>query len=208
VRRSCEVWWTRADGGDRSILSTDEQAQLDRIAVASRRREYLAAHALVRTTLSRYADVEPAAWTFRENAWGRPEVVGHALRFSLSHTDGLVAVAVTHDRDVGIDVEALDRRPATPELADHFFAPVEAAAVRAQPERFLEYWTLKEAYVKARGMGMAIPLDQFWFDGPELALTAVDAERWRFERFRPTANHALAVCVERDVDAIVLREVA
>jgi 4'-phosphopantetheinyl transferase len=205
----------------RAVLSVDERSQLDRFVLERPRQEYLAAHVLVRTTLSRYADVAPEAWEFRTGPWGRPELVAPnapiRLRFNLTHTDGLVACAVTRDRDVGIDAEARGRRPTTPDLADHFFAPAEAAALRALPEpmrsaRFLDYWTLKEAYIKARGMGLAIPLDRFWFDldGAELAFTALDDEpaRWWFARLALGPQHVAAVCVERGerAPALVVHE--
>ena len=95
------------------------------------------AHALLRTTLSRYAPVEPAAWTFGINSNGRPDVEIPSgcppLRASLSHTAGLAACAVTLARDLGVDVEDCERRANTLEVADSFFSPAEARELRALP---------------------------------------------------------------------------
>lgn len=211
----------------RGLISAEERARAEGCLSARTRREQLIARALVRTTLSRYADVDPRDWAFRANRWGRPEVdaPAHAppIHFNLAHTDGLIVCAVAWDRDVGVDVEDAARERPTLEIAADFFAPREVAALLGTPsseqrERFFDYWTLKEAYIKARGMGLAIPLDQFWFTieprdrvrigfAPEL-----DDEPaiWQFARLRPSARHQLAVAVRRGVGAdlaLVVREV-
>jgi 4'-phosphopantetheinyl transferase len=169
--------------------------------------------ALARTTLSRYAPVPPAAWTFRENAYGRPEVdvAGHQdLWFNLSNTRGLIACVVARDREVGVDVEDTERGTETVGVAGRFFSPFEVAALHALPEgarrgRFFDYWTLKEAYIKARGMGLAIPLDQFSFlldEAPPVRVAfdprlGDDAGSWQFEQFTLTARHRTAAAVRR-----------
>src|SRR5690606_33310169 len=91
------------------------------------------------------------------------------LVFNLSHTDGLIACAVSRGREVGVDVEWLDRRGGDIDVADRFFSRYEVQALYAQPperrrDRFFRYWTLKESYIKARGMGLALPLDRFSFE--------------------------------------------
>src|SRR6185295_18612851 len=120
-----------------------------------------------RTTLSHYAAVDPTAWQFARNRRGRPEISGPLgvapLRFNLSNTAGLIACLVTLGVDVGVDVEDTHRRGETVRIANRFFSASEVAALEALPperqrQRFFEYWTLKESYIKARGMGLAIPL--------------------------------------------------
>ncbi len=196
------------------LMTPEERARNARYLFERSRREHLVGRALVRTTLSRYADVAPGAWRFREGERGRPEIEGPAgappLRFNLSHTTGLVAVAVAFDRDVGVDVEDAARQRTTAEIADRFFSPREVADLRALPaadqrDRFFTYWTLKEAYIKAVGLGLAIPLDHFTFllepPGP-LAIAFAperddDPSAWQFERWRPSARHHLAMAVRR-----------
>ena len=198
-----------------ALMDESERRKHDRYRFETHRHACLVTRALVRTTLSRYCpEVEPAAWRFVEVGNGRPEPApGLTLcpvRFNLSHTDGLIACAVTLTRAIGVDVESLERQGETVAIADRYFAPAEIRALHAQPterqrERFFSYWTLKESYIKARGLGLAIPLAQFAFDldGPGPIRISFDRRLadnpnvWQFALERPTPRHILAVGVER-----------
>jgi 4'-phosphopantetheinyl transferase len=197
-----------------ALESEDERERRLRLRFERDRHERLVSVALVRTSLARYADVAPRAWLFERNEHGRPDPVpGHGeppLRFNLSHTKGLVACAVTVDRDIGVDVECVGRRGDPVAIADRYFAAAEARELHACPaarrrDRFFEYWTLKESYIKARGMGLKIPLRRFAFhlDAAHPIRVAFDAEiedderEWQFALFRPTASHVIAVGVRR-----------
>lgn len=198
-----------------ALLNDDERAQQLRFHFADDRLRYLATRALVRTVLSRYAPIAPADWSFTPNEYGRPAIANdHAqartLSFNLSHTRGLIAMAVTRDRVLGVDVENLTTRQVSGGIAEHFFSPAEVAELATVPierrqDRFFEYWTFKEAYIKARGMGLSIPLDRFSFHFPDERQVRLSiepdlgdvAERWRFWQFRPTGDYLLALCVER-----------
>ncbi|WP_437284459.1 4'-phosphopantetheinyl transferase family protein [Sorangium sp. So ce406] len=199
------------------LMAPDEATQQARFLFADNRHEYLLTRALVRTVLSKYADVAPEAWTFVRNEFGRPAIAGPPgvppLRFNLSNTQGLIACLVALDRDVGVDVEDTERASSATEIADRFFSPAEVRALRAQPPerqraRFFEYWTLKESYIKARGMGLAIPLDRFSFhldDGPTIGISfdpRLDDDRaaWQFALYRPSARHTMAVALRRGSD--------
>jgi 4'-phosphopantetheinyl transferase len=211
------LWYTLSDdiappaalGAYLGLLSPEERTRHARFLNERARHEYLITRALCRTVLSRYADVTPADWRFRANEWGRPEIdipeLGH-LRFNLSNTRGLVACAVALEGEIGVDVEALDRASDLLGIADRFMAPPEAKDIGALPTdaqgfRFFTYWTLKEAYIKARGMGLSIPLDKFWFlldtDTPARLVLAPDmddtAAGWTFAQLQPTGRHLLAV---------------
>jgi 4'-phosphopantetheinyl transferase len=202
----------------RELLTAEERAQEPRFYFAKDRRRYLVTRALVRTVLSRYLPVDPRAWTFANNAYGRPaaknaEAVAASLAFNLSHTHSLIALAVSRGRELGVDVENARAREVSIDIADHYFAPDEVAALSKVPAhrqqfRFFEYWTFKESYIKARGMGLSLPLDKFAFhyDGdasvelsihPELA---DDPERWQFWQFRPSPEYLVALCAERRGD--------
>lgn len=198
-----------------ALLNEAERAQQLRFHFADDRLRYLATRALVRTVLSRYAPLAPADWIFTPNAYGRPAIANeHAqartLSFNLSHTRGLIALAVTRERVLGVDVENLTTRQVSDGIAEHFFSPVEVAELATVPperrqDRFFEYWTFKESYIKARGMGLSIPLDRFSFHFPDerqvrLSVEADlgdDAERWHFWQFRPAPGYLLALCAER-----------
>ncbi|MCK6551033.1 4'-phosphopantetheinyl transferase superfamily protein, partial [Myxococcota bacterium] len=142
---------------------------------------------------------------------GRPFLAApRGLDLSVAHTDGLVVCAVARGATIGVDVEAR-ARPAKLELAATFFSPAEQVALAAlpaveQPARFRVLWTLKEAFVKALGLGLAVPLDQFTFthDGarwtiaiaPPLAARAGDGgSEWRFELPLVTLRHVTALAL-------------
>jgi len=197
----------------RPILTDDEWNRCQRFAYAEGLRERLAARFMVRSVLSRYAPIHPRDWRFVENAHGRPEVATPALathlRFNLSHADGVVTLVVSAHYDIGVDVERLGRR-ARLAIADRFFAPSEVDALRTlpeteQPRRFLEYWTLKESYIKARGAGMSLPLDQFAFDVGPPGRPAIrfaegfddDPQAWQFDRLFVGSEHLVAVATRR-----------
>jgi 4'-phosphopantetheinyl transferase len=196
------------------LLQGEELARHRRLMIDRVRHEHLLTRALARTCLSRYADVPPEAWTFEMNRWGRPEIAAPEearwLRFNLSNTHGLVACAVARDLEIGVDAEYVERKTTPVEIADRFFSAEEVAALHriegehAQRERFFEYWTLKESYIKARGMGLAIPLGDFSFhldDGPDAVRISFapslddDPSSWSFWRARPTPLHRIATAV-------------
>lgn len=203
----------------RTLLTEEERAREPRFYFADDRLRYLVTRALVRTVLSRYAPLPPGDWRFAENGYGRPhiapEIVARCpevadLRFNLSHTRGLIALGVTRGRELGVDVEYVGERKSPLEIADRFFAPVEVEALWQQPEsvrheRFFEYWTFKESYIKARGRGLSIPLDRFSFHYPhdagvQLAIEPEledTPERWALWQYRPAGDYLLAVCAER-----------
>ena len=200
----------------RELLDAAEKEQEPRFYFVRDRRRYLITRALVRTVLSRYVCIHPREWTFSTNAYGRPEIVNAqaknaSLSFNISHTHSLIVLGVTKRRAIGVDVENLRTREVPIGLADRYFAPQEAAVVAGAPSqqqqqyRFFEYWTFKEAYIKARGLGLSLPLDKFSFHYPddlavELAIRpelADDPARWQFWQFRPRSEYLVAICAER-----------
>lgn len=208
------------------MISAPERQRQQRFALEKDRLSYLVARGLARTVLSHHAGVDPAKWVLQANAYGKPEIAEPAgltgLRFSLSHTAGLVACAVALDREVGVDAENVTREIPAAELARRYFSAAEAADVASRPaaqqiDRFYEYWTLKEAYTKARGLGLSIPLSHFTFDlppggpiritfGPEIS---DDHSRWQFVQLMPTSQHKIALAAGRrpaeDLELIVHR---
>jgi 4'-phosphopantetheinyl transferase len=188
-----------------ALLSDDERARLLSLRQERSRHELLIGRALARHALALRGGGPPERWVLAAGAGGRPEVRapagGERLAFSIAHAGGVVACAVTEGAELGVDVEPVDDAHASLGIAEHFFAAAEVAALRALPvparaRRFFRYWTLKEAYLKARGLGLAIPLDRFWFvigdgagggggAGPDVAVAfdralADDPGRWQF----------------------------
>jgi 4'-phosphopantetheinyl transferase len=198
-------------GACRELLCPGEREQAARFTPDRRRREYVFAHGLVRAALSRFApQVAPTAWRFEKSRYGRPFVScprsAERLHFSLSHTDGFVACAVSSCERVGIDIEAVDRPVSHLEIARTFFSSAEHADLISLPpaqqrDRFFDLWTLKEAYAKARGLGLQLPLDEFsihFAPGGKRRVTfsrdlGDDPESWCFSQFSPSPRHRLAV---------------
>jgi 4'-phosphopantetheinyl transferase len=202
----------------RELVSSPERMQAPRFHFPHDRHRYLLTRAAVRSVLSKYADVAPEEWQFAASSHGRPQIVNaHAdatsLSFNISHTTGLIAIGVTRHNAVGVNVENMHSHPAPIDIADSYFAQEECSALRARPadlqsESFYRYWTLKESYIKARGLGLSIPLDQFsfhlpqdWPDEPLRFSTALplgdDATRWRFWQLRVAGDFIAAICVAR-----------
>jgi 4'-phosphopantetheinyl transferase len=196
------------------LMSSEELARAQSFLNPKARDLYVLSRSFVRAVLSQYADVEPQDWKFRTNRYGKPEIASPAsaqsLRFNLTNTDGLVGCAVAFGRDVGIDAEGIDHAVAIAEIAEHFFTPAEVVALRALPpdERstlFFKIWTLKESYIKARGVGLNMPLNKFAFvfkDGNPIEIVsdpdlADHREDWYFSVLRPTKGHLMALALAR-----------
>jgi 4'-phosphopantetheinyl transferase len=191
-----------------SLLTDDERVQMSRLYFARHRHQFLVTRALARTSLSAYFQVEPADWRFGKNAYGKPETrfpeEAGPVRFNISHCEGLIMCGITRHHDIGVDVEDAKRSTqASFESLSSYFSATEMADMADLPldqqkQRFFDYWTLKESYIKARGMGLSIPLDKFSFrfeadrlnafeTHPDLNDEAADWQFWRIsqaDRFR------------------------
>lgn len=196
------------------LMSESERERMAGFRFEHDRHTYLVTRALVRTVLSRYAAIAPESWSFSVNAYGKPAISPHqrcaeGLVFNVTHTHDLIIMAVAYESALGVDAEYVGTRPAPFDIADRFFSKHELMALRALPAhlrsaRFFQIWTLKEAYIKARGMGLSIPLDQFTFDFAHGMTPAISMRetlndtplRWRFWQGKPIIDYVLAVCVE------------
>lgn len=209
-----DLWFCRRDALSdalrlryRQLLTAEEREAECRFRFEQLRDRYLTTRALVRVVLSHYTGHDPSAWRFQAGPQGKPHIVSPetpGFDFNLSHTDGLILCGVSAG-PVGVDVESVERRTVPLELARRFFAPSEADALERLPEaerpgRFLEYWTLKESYIKARGKGLTIPLDHFAFtlskdEPPRIAFVPGfddHPEGWCFGQIRLGTAHEMA----------------
>lgn len=200
------------------MIEPPEREQYRRFMFDQHRQEYLVTRALVRTTLSQYVPRAPEDWRFVRTEHGRPLIAGAAsdpetrwLTFNLSNTTGLVACAVARERELGVDVEWMDRRGQALEVADRFFSAPEVEELRARSEdrqldRFFDYWTLKESYIKALGKGLTLPLESFALvldeGGGPIRLRVFppiedDPASWQFHLCSPLPRHRLALAVRK-----------
>jgi 4'-phosphopantetheinyl transferase len=191
------------------LLSEDEQTRWQSFRFEEHRREYLATHALVRTALSYHGKLSPEAWRFRPGDYGKPALVPECgLCFNLSNSRALVVCLVAENADVGVDVEPYSRAQTILEVAPSVFSQLELSQLEAlNPEsritRALQLWTLKEAYIKARGMGLRLPLSKFSFefDEQQAIRMVLDADlndrpdRWQF-CLLDHSDHCVALMVE------------
>lgn len=178
-----------------AVLDDAERARAARFHCAADRAAFIAAHLLTRQMLSEAAGMPSREIVFARAAGGRPYAVNAApWHFSLSHTRRLVACAVTEAGAVGLDVEPLSRAVEAEAIAQRFFAPAEAQLVATGGRMvFLRLWTLKEAYLKATGAGLAGGLHTCCFTLDPIRLQGNDG--WRFAQCWPVAGHLVAVAL-------------
>jgi len=194
-------------------LSADELHRAARFHFPRDRRRFIVARGVLRDILGRYLGVPSSALGFRYSAYGKPALADVAaadgLRFNVSHSNEMALFAVTQGREVGVDIEYVRAEIACEEIAEHFFSARERASLRALPaevkhQAFFNCWTRKEAFIKAHGEGLSLPLDQFDVSlapGEPVALLATRSDpqevlRWSLQAVSPGPGYAAALAVE------------
>jgi 4'-phosphopantetheinyl transferase len=192
-------------------LSSDELVRAGRFGPALQRRRFIAAHGLLRVLLGLYLDVRPSSIRLAAGPAGKP-LLSRGIRFNLSHSEGIAAYALAADREVGIDVERVRPIENLAAVMRSSFTARECAAVErlSAEERdsaFCAQWTRKEAYVKARGVGLGRPLGGFAIEtdaagsGRMVPGGAADRPgRWSVRSFPPAPGYCGAVVVEGELD--------
>lgn len=210
----------------KTLLTEAETQKQQRYRFEKDQHDALITRAFIRDLLSHYADIKPEDWRFDKGEKDKPEIINPPLplRFNLSHTDELIICAVTLQDDIGCDVENMTRNNDILSIADRYFSSSETQELFSLPlnkqrSRFFDYWTLKESYIKAWGLGLSIPLGDFSFTigSPELddqgaALRNSDIrlsfaahridypEIWRSWLFYPNSTHRVALSVRSQSD--------
>ena len=153
------------------LLTDDETIKQQRYKFEIDKHDALITRVFIRDLLSYYTEVAPSDWRFYKGEKGKPEIINPPLplRFNISHTKDLIICAVTLTNDIGCDVENTTRSNDVLSIASRYFSPSETQALFSLPkeqqrQRFFDYWTLKESYIKAWGLGLAIPLRDFNFN--------------------------------------------
>lgn len=190
-------------------LSEDERARAARYLREVDRQRFIAARGQLRAILAAYLGTNPAELHFHYNAQGKPALEEGEPRFNLSHSQGLGLLAVAFGQEIGVDVERLDREVDYAGIARRFFAPAEVAEFFAfppadRPLAFCTGWTRKEAYIKARGMGMAFALDGFEvsLDPNAPARLSAPESDWLLYSIDPGDGFVAALAVEGDIAGI------
>lgn len=195
------------------LLSEEEALRHSRFRFENKRDEFLVTRALERDVLASYLGRDPKDLAFTRTVEGKPQLASaeSGIWFNLSNTRGLVACAVARAKELGVDVENTAAREANLDVARRYFSEAECRALEARPPeerpaRFFQYWTLKEAYLKARGLGLSYPLDAFTLEiAPDSAVIHFTSgaddtpQGWQFFHLRPTEVHQLAVGLRSDL---------
>jgi 4'-phosphopantetheinyl transferase len=194
------------------MLTTDECQRAERYVFQKDRTHFVVARGLLRVLLGRYLRQGPQYLRFIYGPHGKPALAtdtgGVALHFNVSHSHGLALYAITRGREVGVDIERIRSEVVQEQVAEHFFSPREVTVLRALPSplqatAFFACWTRKEAYIKAIGDGLALPLDQFDVSlapGEPAALLHTtwdpqEAARWALQDLAPAPGYRAAVAV-------------
>jgi len=197
----------------RELLSDDENARASQFRFEKNRHEFIVSRGMLRTLLASYLGGSAAGLRFTYSAHGKPRLEEArnpgTLTFNLSHSDGVIVCAFARNREVGVDVEKMREDFSTEEIAERFFSAGERTALRALPaehrrQGFFNCWTRKEAYIKARGEGLSLPLHQFDVSlspaEPAALLRtrpeADEASRWSLHDLEVHPGYAAALAVE------------
>ena len=218
-RNAVHVWRASLDVSTSCLhslqgtLTPDECTRAERFYFQEHRERFIAGRGLLRNILSRYLDRKPGQLRFRYNSYGKPALIEETgvegICFNLSHSHDMALYAVTHGREIGVDIERFRPDVEAEKLAERFFSPREAAVLRALPEQlrkegFFNCWTRKEAYIKAEGEGMAIPLSSFDVSLAPGAAAALlrsqnppqETSRWSLQALDPKPGYAAALAVK------------
>jgi 4'-phosphopantetheinyl transferase len=195
------------------MLTPDEQQRAAQFRFPHLRQRFISGRGILRALLGRYLDVPPQMIRFGYSAYGKPflEPAGNQaqLHFNVTHAAGMALYAVALGRAVGIDIEEQRQLVDAAMIAERFFSPLENRTLddlsgAERPLAFLRCWTRKEAYIKARGMGLSLPLDQFSVTvapGERACLLRAEhdqaaLDRWALCELEPHPNYIAALAVE------------
>lgn len=202
-----------------SLLSHDERQRNQRFRFADDKRKDLIARALLRTQLAKHIDRQPQSLVFERGEHGKPVLASDAfiadLQFNLSHAGDWVVLAIATDR-VGVDVEYTPRNNDVMAIADRYFFGSEINELRSfsvdeQRQRFFDYWTLKEAYMKARGEGISLGLSNFGFSVKNNSNISINMNaclndspsNWHFFCVTPDTDYRLALAFNSTLKPLV-----
>jgi 4'-phosphopantetheinyl transferase len=194
-------------------LAEDEQARARKFHFPIDRERFIVARGVLREILGLYLNRAAQSVSFRYGPHGKPALAeesnGNTIRFNMSHSHDVALYTVTRGREVGIDVEFIRESVEVEQIAERFFSQREIATLRALPVSLRKYafflcWTRKEAYIKARGQGLSLPLDQFDVSltpGEPAALLRTRADpdealRWSLQELSIGSGYVSALAVE------------
>jgi 4'-phosphopantetheinyl transferase len=205
-----------------SLLSDSELKKSQKLVFDKDKKRYIVSHGILRILLGKYIGLPPGFVEYRFNRYGKPElnvdINPEKIKFNLSHSHEKILFAFSRGRELGVDIEYLDPKFPTSDISKRFFSPQEVQELINLPKEqqiqgFFKCWTQKEAYIKAKGMGLSIPLDSF-----DVSVSPVDPAglisnknepleifKWKIQEIQIEGNYASAICAEgNDWETIVM----
>ena len=218
--KETHLWYLRLERSDKerlylqNLLSIDELNRAKRFVFEKDQASFIVARGLLRKILGQYANSPPDVLKFSYNIYGKPFLTQNGTQsvfdFNISHSHNVALLGITRKSQIGVDVEKLNPDIAIPQIAESYFSKKEASLFRSLPknkkvEGFFKCWTCKEAYIKAKGKGLSIPLDGFHVDfnspgQPRLLksnLYPKDVNKLDFYSFNIAESFAAAVVVDK-----------
>lgn len=195
----------------REFLSEDEIERANRFIFPRDRNHFIAARGKLRELLGSYLQLPPQSLRFTTGKFGKPNLADREdFRFNMTHSHGLALYAITLERELGIDTEKVRLDCGGAEIAEQYFSQAEQKELRELPVEvqataFFLCWTRKEAYIKARGDGLQIPLASFDVSltpGRPATLQSFDSQRWNLKTFTPAPGYAAAIITEGEAPSI------
>jgi len=195
-------------------LADDEMTRYRRFIYDKHKNCFLLTRAVSRSILSLYvADVDPADWQFIGNDYGKPQIaappLAESIYFNISHSANKLVMAISRHNELGVDVESTAKNREVLQIGQRYFSEREHRELCKQPQqlmydRFYNLWTLKEAYIKACGMGLAISLQQFSFEFQDQGKIKIsfaegrddDPAQWQFWQLAIEGNYKLALALK------------
>jgi 4'-phosphopantetheinyl transferase len=176
------------------LLTPDELERAARFRFDRDRNRYIVCRGTLRELLG-------VTGRFVYGPYGKPRLEGSEIRFNVSHSHGLGMIAIAQGREVGCDIERIEQKFADEQIPERFFSPAEVAALRALPEpeqceAFFRCWTRKEAFIKACGMGVSLPLDSFDVTLGRRAALLRGAEGWFLRAVDAPEGYAAALVLK------------
>jgi len=205
------------------LLSVDEKIRAERFHFEEHRKRFISRRGMLRAILGYYLDVEPERLQFYYGKNGKPELAGRPdrrkIHFNLSQSEGLALYALAGNHEVGVDIECVRDVPEMAQIAERYLSAGEREVFQALPEpekkkAFFNWWTRKEAVIKATGDGLSRPLDSFEVSlapGEPARLLRMAEEskaalRWSIDELKPAPGYAAAFAVAGHIGRVHCRQ--
>jgi len=218
-KEDVHLWWADLDvevhhtNDYYLIISMDEKNRAARYRFQQHRDNFIITHGLLRVILSQYLNTDPRKLCFIYKEFGKPSLDvsfnDSGLSFNLSHSNGIILYAITCSREIGVDIEYVFDSSCLEEISERFLSPRERKIFCMIPpyrrrQALFEYWTCKEAYIKATGRGHSVPLNQvevlFLHSNPEIVLASKFRPKgdyiWSLQKIESPQGYIAALAVE------------